>query len=115
MSTTLTYALKVPKRFFEEHCERDCIDGQYDTPDGIVKKTKTHYYVVLNTDDAVDLLDDAHHYSDSAWIAEDSFYIGIVASARATKKAVALQLHEQGYEFDEHQIQKYGLAHLLGA
>ena len=112
-SSDTLYSLKVPKYFFDDHCDRGCVEGQYEEKFGIVKSTKTHYFLKLNEADAKDLLSDADYYATGGFIQESREWLGQVSSARATKKATALQLHEQGVQFSEWEINCWGLRHII--
>jgi hypothetical protein len=96
-----TYKLRIPKRFYQDHCDRGLLLDGYDC-DGIIATTKTHFTVLLTERDAHELLDDAWFYSDSSWIQDDPAHLGLVMSARATHKAVCLQLVAQGFPFNDY-------------
>jgi hypothetical protein len=84
--------VKVPKRFIEDHSERECLRGE----DGerlwlkevVKRELKNHYVVELTEAQAKELHSDAEHY---AWLGtrELGWHMGgLVASARATRDAL---------------------------
>jgi hypothetical protein len=80
------HTVKVPKQFWEDHKDRDCVADAYS-----VKVLKWHYVLTLTEHDVCELLSDAHHYASSA--SDFGFEMqGIVSSARATKNAILKQV-----------------------
>lgn len=71
--------IKIPKRFFEDHSERDL-----PTP-AVLRETKA--YLVIDTADEAfpELVDDAKHY------ANDGVDMGPITAARALLKAIDRQ------------------------
>lgn len=102
------YQLKVGKTFYDDHAYRGLVTGEYETPLGIVKETKTHYLLELNEEDAVELASDANHYGESPGDYGQEMF-GLCMSARATFMAVVKQMRAQGYEFSEKQRRYWGL------
>lgn len=79
----MTNLIKLPKRFFDDHSERD-----FETPT-IIKETKSHYWVDKHDPNMDELISDANYYVDMADMgAWDRYLFGIVQSARATLKAI---------------------------
>ena len=78
---TKTYRL--PKRFYDDHIERDCLEGVF------VRETKSHIYIELDSEEYGDLLSDADYYSDASQFEPDM--MGLVSSARATYSALIKQ------------------------
>lgn len=66
--------IRVPKRFFDDHAERDL-----DTP-AIVRETKAHYFIRADDPATAELRSDAAYYADGP----DLLPPGLKASARAT-------------------------------
>lgn len=84
--------VKVPKRFIEDHSERECLRGDDDErvwlQDVVTRELKNHYVVELTEAQAKELHSDAEHY---AWLGtrELGWHMGgLVASARATRDAL---------------------------
>lgn len=81
--TTKTYRL--PKTFPLDHWEREC--GQTDE---IVRETKTHYYVKMDSAGYSDMESDADYYvycgREMGWDSQ-----GLISSARATLAALRKQ------------------------
>jgi hypothetical protein len=73
--------IRIPKRFFDDHAERDL-----DTP-AIVRETKAHYIIRANDPFIDELRDDAEFYA--AEHGPDMLPPGLKASARATLAALA--------------------------
>ena len=73
--------LRLPPRFYDDHVSRDL-------PGGVeVHRTKTYILADLTAGDLAELRDDAAYYvSEGGWMDRD--HRGIVASARATLKAI---------------------------
>lgn len=79
----MTKLVKLPKRFFEDHKERDL-----DTPN-VAKETKANVWVHANDPYLADLRSDAQYYSDMADMgALDKYHFGLARSAKATLKAI---------------------------
>lgn len=80
MTTPAT--VKVPRRFFDDHAERDL-------PTPTIVRTLAAHYVVSSDDPALsELLNDAEHYATPGQFGHDPELAGIVASARATVRAL---------------------------
>lgn len=79
----MTNLIKLPKGFFDDHCERDL-----DTPE-VVKETDRHYWVCKNDPAIKELKDDAEYYID-IWNAGgwEKYLFGLIQSAKATLKAL---------------------------
>lgn len=73
--------VRVPWRFFTDHEERGL-----DTPE-VVRKTTAGAWVRLDDPALPELLNDAEHYADSTG-GPDMAPLGVVASARATVRAI---------------------------
>jgi hypothetical protein len=85
-TNTVTHTIKVPKAFWDDHCERDCVTSE------VVKVVKTkHYMLTLNTAELLELLSDANHYAESASSYEWDMQ-WCVSSARATRAAIVKQI-----------------------
>ena len=77
----MTKLLTIPRRFFDDHAERDL-----ETPQ-IIKATKAGYTIRLDDPALPELLDDAEYYAGSAGDM-DRHVFGICMSAKATAKAI---------------------------
>jgi hypothetical protein len=77
--STNTY--QIPKRFYDDHVDRDLPGGT------IIKSTKRHYTIELSDADRDELLSDADYYTDQS-AAFDPDLFGVIASARATARAI---------------------------
>lgn len=78
---------KIPPRFFADHVSRGLIEKRDE-----VRSTKTYIVVRLTAEQYAELLSDAEHYVALGEMgALDSYYNGLVASARATVKALVAQ------------------------
>ena len=80
----MTYRIKIPKRFYDDHRYREC--GQTGK---IVKEYAAHYLVELDQEAWDDLYSDADYYGmdnpdEDLW----QNYRGVILSARATLKAM---------------------------
>lgn len=85
-----TKSYKVPAKFYRDHIGRDC--GQSGK---VVQRTKNYYIVELDQLAYEDLLSDCLYYIECA----DQFdprLPGLVASAKATAKALTNQPTERG-------------------
>ena len=91
----------VPPRFFWDHVDRDLVvhsgKAEFDpetrtwsTPPFVVREAKKKITVRLHPADAVDLFDDAQHYSNADMFEWDLQYL--VSSARATVYQMKKQL-----------------------
>ena len=80
MNATKIY--KLPKTFASDHWGRDC-----GLTDEIVRETKTHYFVQMDEDGYSDMESDAD-YSVYCGPEMGRDFLGLVASARATLKAL---------------------------
>ena len=98
-----SFTLNIPKRFFEDHAERDLVNSSGERSAYILKETKTRYVVWLSEADAEELLSDADHYS-TEWVYMDRDFFGLGMSAKATKKTVYEQMIAQGHVFSESEI-----------
>lgn len=81
-------AYTIPRVFFDDHIGRDLPPYDYE---GVVKKDKSTYTILLTPDEVSELLSDADHYSSVVWWAEDGSYFGLQSSARATVKRIKAQ------------------------
>ena len=84
--------VRVPKAFIEDHESRACLvndDGSYcRIKDILVLETNTHYTIELTDAQAAELLHDASHYAESGVSVYGKDFLGLIASARATRKAL---------------------------
>lgn len=87
MTATTTVELKIPQVFFDDHVSRGLVSTT-DTP--ITKTLSKHYVVVLTTNDTLELISDALHYTTPGMFEWDYQYL--VSSARATLNAIRKQL-----------------------
>lgn len=76
--------VRLPWRFFVDHDER-----ALPTPE-IVRSTKAHAFVSVDDPALSELLDDARHYAHP--YGPDNCPLGIIASAKATVKAIEAAL-----------------------
>lgn len=76
----MTTLRRIPKRFFDDHAERDL-----DTP-AIVRETNAHYFISIDDPFVAELRDDARFYA--AEHGPDLLPPGLKASARATLTAL---------------------------
>jgi hypothetical protein len=83
--------VKVPKTFVDDHDSRGLMERGLAS--AVVKATKTNYTLSLTPEEFAELLDDARHYADGGCEMFGWEYRGLIASARATVKAL-----EQGKE-----------------
>jgi hypothetical protein len=84
---------RLPKRFPEDHWGRELVfEG-----DWVVHESKQHVYVRLSAEGAHDMISDADYYSDHRDFDPPQEFLGLCASARATKKAML----EQRKQIDE--------------
>jgi hypothetical protein len=79
-------AIRVPRRFYDDHTERDL------PAPGILKATRSHYWIDALSRDLPELLDDAQHYADP-WGPDGG--PGLRASARATAEAIGKHMAAQ--------------------
>jgi hypothetical protein len=88
-----TVTVKVPKVFFADHAKRGLVTTSGESY--VKKQLAKHYIVELSMADALELLDDARHYTECAsdfdW---DLQYL--VSSARAITQTLPRQLAAQG-------------------
>lgn len=96
------YTIKVPRHFYDDHCDRELTLGQYETRDGIIKTTKTQYTVGLTEEDLLEVLSDACDCANWSWVEDDPCFRGRCISARATLRTVVAQLDAIGFNWDEH-------------
>lgn len=80
-----TTTIKVPKQFWHDHVDRDCVDDAYE-----VRELKWHFVLTLSDRDLCDLLDDSHHYATEDGL--DFELMGLKSSARATYNAIKKQV-----------------------
>lgn len=73
---------RLPPRFYEDHVARDLPAGE------LVRETSKAVIVRLSEEERSELRDDAHHYATEREYRRD--YPGLVASARATLRALDL-------------------------
>jgi len=77
----MTGLIKLPRRFFDDHAERDL-----DTPK-VIKSTRRHYFVASDDPALPELTDDAEYYAGSGAYME--FHMqGLIRSATATANAI---------------------------
>lgn len=81
MRTIKTATIRIPRRFYDDHVERDL-----EAP-GVLKATKTHYWIDALSPHLDELLSDADYYADSVGDM-DSYLFGLCMSARATARAI---------------------------
>jgi len=108
MNTTI---YKLPKRFIEDHDYRELLraapvdDAEYgeliSIKDILVKETKSHFFVALTEEQALELVSDANYYRDGGGGGMDFSEMGaIIISARATYNA----LKKQGVVYEPMKI-----------
>lgn len=78
---------RLPPTFYDDHVSRDLPSGEE------VRRTKSHVFVNLTDEERAELLSDARHYA-SPSMGFSADYPGLVASARATIKALETDLSE---------------------
>jgi len=81
----MTNTVKIPKVFFDDHCERDLPAPE------IIKETGKHYRISLNDNNLDEFLNDAEYYASKDTLQAmggDPFYKGLCFSARATIAAI---------------------------
>lgn len=83
-STTTTHTIKVPKAFWDDHLQRECVDDTYE-----VRELKWHFVLTLSERDLLDLYQDAWFYASESDL--DFELMGLKSSARATRNAIAKQ------------------------
>lgn len=76
--------LRLPPRFYADHVSRDLPAGT------VVRRTKTGVYVELTEDEVAEIRSDADYYA-TAGDAFDTDLRGLVASAKATVRAIDKQ------------------------
>lgn len=84
MMTIKTASIKIPRRFYDDHVERDL------PAPGILCSTKTHYFIDALSRDLPELLSDAEYYASMSRYMEKE-YRGLCRSAAATVKAILLE------------------------
>lgn len=89
----MTVTVKVPKRFFDDHVDRDLLRGENNEQiarDAVItRELSKHYVLTLNVTQAKELLSDADHYRDGGGGGMDFFELGgLIASAKATYNAL---------------------------
>lgn len=86
MNTSTTHTIKVPKSFWADHKDRDCVTTEVE-----VRTLKSHYVLTMQTSELLELLSDANHYAESA--NDYGFDMQwLVSSARATRAAIIKQI-----------------------
>ena len=79
----MTNLIKIPKRFFDDHKERDL-----DTP-RVMKATRSNYWISKNDPAISELISDAEYYVEMGELgAFDNWMFGLVRSAKATLKSL---------------------------
>ena len=79
----MTNLIKIPKRFFDDHRERDL-----DTP-RVMKATRSNYWISKNDPAISELISDAEYYVEMGELgAFDKWMFGLVRSANATLKSL---------------------------
>jgi len=79
----MTNLIKIPKRFFDDHRERDL-----DTP-RVMKDTRSNYWISKNDPAISELISDAEYYVEMGELgAFDKWMFGLVRSAKATLKSL---------------------------
>ncbi len=79
----MTNLIKIPKRFFDDHRERDL-----DTP-RVMKATRSNYWISKNDPAISELISDAEYYVEMGELgAFDKWMFGLVRSATATLKSL---------------------------
>lgn len=79
----MTNLIKIPKRFFDDHRERDL-----DTP-RVMKATTSNYWISKNDPAISELISDAEYYVEMGELgAFDKWMFGLVRSAKATLKSL---------------------------
>ena len=81
-------AIKIPKRFYEDHVERDLPAPQ------ILKETNQHFFIDFHSEHLMELLSDASYYADpeSYGAVFGSPLSALIRSARATESAIKKHL-----------------------
>jgi len=77
--------IKIPKRFFDDHCDRDL-----DTPI-VIKQTARHYWIDKNDLAIGELKSDAEYYVSIGAGGFDKCFSGLVHSASATLRSLQSQ------------------------
>jgi len=75
---------KLPARFTQDHIERDLLDDER-----VVRWTREHAFVALTDDEWCEFESDADYYATGTGFHPE--YRGLIASARATLKALRQQ------------------------
>lgn len=79
--------IRVPRKFYDDHVERDL------PAPGILRSTKTHYYIDALSRDLDELLDDAKYYVEMEKYMHPD-YRGLCRSAAATVKSI-INYHQE--------------------
>jgi len=79
--TIKTAMIRVPRKFYDDHVDRDL------PAPGILRSTKTHYYIDALSRDLDELLDDAKYYTEMIKYMHPD-YRGLCRSAAATVKSI---------------------------
>ena len=77
--------IKVPRRFFDDHIDRDL-----EAP-AVLRETKKHYFIDGDSEHLAELLNDADYYASDGAPDWDGG-VGIRASARVTAAAIRAAL-----------------------
>ena len=85
MEMNTTHIIKIPKMFWDDHLQRDCVDHPYE-----VRELTKHFVITLTELDLMDLLDDAHHHATEPDLDWDM--MPLKSSARATRDAIFKQI-----------------------
>ena len=76
--------VRIPKRFYDDHVERELPAPE------IIKQTKRHYWIDLNSEHLSELLSDADYYGD--YLGFEEYLYPIIHSAKATAAAIEKQI-----------------------
>tara|TARA_Y100000114_G_scaffold78825_1_gene72595 strand:+ start:640 stop:927 length:288 start_codon:yes stop_codon:yes gene_type:complete len=71
---------RIPKRFYDDH-----VDRELPAPE-IIKQTKQHYWIDLNSEHLGELLSDADCFGD--YLGFEEYVYPVIHSARATTAAI---------------------------
>lgn len=74
--------VQLPPRFYYDHVARDLPAGR------VVRATRRHVFVEVGEDERAELLSDARHYASAGNGLDVRDYAGLIASARATVRAL---------------------------
>ena len=82
----MTITRRVPAKFFDDHCDRDLGEGTT-----IIAKKSNGYMVEFTPQALAELKSDADYYATGFNYGDASEIRGLIASARATLKALTKQ------------------------